>query len=140
MRTRRQIREGECDAGRQVAGDEQVLLERIRPPVLSAHDEPSILFEGGQPVSLEAHAGWSCGVRVRVDVRLLVKPWIWKLVGVADIAQNGVRDGKPDLIWQNPVSGYLGLWYMDGVQTLLTIYLTPNTIGAGTNWRIVGVK
>ena len=45
----------------------------------------------------------------------------WKLVGVADIAQNGVRDGKPDLIWQNPVSGYLGLRYMDGVQTVLTI-------------------
>ena len=64
----------------------------------------------------------------------------WKLVGVADIALNGVRDGKPDLIWQNPISGYLGLWYMDGVQTLQTIYLTPNSIGAGTNWRLVGVK
>ena len=64
----------------------------------------------------------------------------WKLVGVADIAQNGVRDGKPDLIWQNPVTGYLGLWYMDGVQTVLTIYLTPNSIAAGTNWRLVGVK
>jgi hypothetical protein len=64
----------------------------------------------------------------------------WKLVGVADIAQNGVRDGKPDLIWQNPVSGYLGLWYMDGVQTVQTIYLTPNSIGAGTTWRLVGVK
>ncbi len=64
----------------------------------------------------------------------------WRIVGVADIAENGVHDGKPDLIWQNTTTGYLGLWYMNGLETRQTIYLTPNTIGPSSNWRIVGMK
>jgi hypothetical protein len=63
----------------------------------------------------------------------------WQVVGVADIARDGVRDGKPDLIWKS-TTGDLAVWYMDGTQTPLTLRLTPNNVLPSTGWRLVGVK
>ena len=63
----------------------------------------------------------------------------WRVVGVADMARSGVRDGKPDLIWQS-TTGDLAVWYMDGTQTPLTLRLTPDTVLPATGWRLVGVR
>ena len=64
----------------------------------------------------------------------------WRVVGVADIARDGARDGKPDLIWRNDLTGDNAVWYMDGVNVSLTIYLTPREVLPSTGWRMVGVR
>jgi alpha-L-fucosidase 2 len=54
----------------------------------------------------------------------------WELVGAADF--NG--DGKPDLIWQNTVSGQRAIWPMNG-----TTYVSSVSLGTvTTDWDIAG--
>ena len=67
----------------------------------------------------------------------------WRIVGVADIANNGVRDGHPDLIWQRDGTNGLAVWYMGGTKGLarqLTVWMDPPTIGPNSWYRIVGVR
>jgi hypothetical protein len=63
----------------------------------------------------------------------------WRIAGVADIARNGVRDGKPDLVWQRDGTGDLAVWYMDGLALPAGISMNPASVGSST-WKIVGVR
>jgi hypothetical protein len=59
----------------------------------------------------------------------------WKIVGIRDFNS----DNKPDLVWQNEVNGYIGVWFMNGVTMTEAPLFTPNQ-ASDTNWRIVGVQ
>jgi len=57
----------------------------------------------------------------------------WRIAGVGDF--NG--DGRPDLLWQNMTTGYLGIWFMNGV-TAQSFQTLPITV-APSVWRIAAV-
>jgi len=65
-------------------------------------------------------------------------PWFataaagWELLAVADM--NG--DGVLDLIFQNPSTGGVGIWFMTGANGL-TIGSAPIIFTAAANWRVV---
>jgi hypothetical protein len=46
-------------------------------------------------------------------------------------------DGRPDIIWQDPVSGWAQVWYLGGAQGASV--LGAANLTAGNTWRIVGV-
>jgi hypothetical protein len=54
----------------------------------------------------------------------------WQIVAAADIN----RDGKPDLIWRNRVTGYNAVWFLDGITYVSEALLDPVTNLA---WQIV---
>jgi hypothetical protein len=56
----------------------------------------------------------------------------WRIVSVADFNQ----DGNPDLLWQDPVSGYAQIWYMGGSQG--TAIIGAATLTKSNSWHIVG--
>jgi hypothetical protein len=56
----------------------------------------------------------------------------WKVVSVADFN----RDGHPDLLWQDPVSGWAQIWYLGGPQG--TTLLGAADLTKSNPWRIVG--
>ena len=58
----------------------------------------------------------------------------WKVRGAGDF--NG--DFKPDLIWQNEVTGQISAWLMDGTTRRDGRLLSPSVV-EDTDWRIVGV-
>ena len=58
----------------------------------------------------------------------------WKVRGAGDF--NG--DFKPDLIWQNEVTGQISAWLMDGTTRRDGRLLSPSVV-QDTDWRIVGV-
>jgi hypothetical protein len=59
----------------------------------------------------------------------------WKIRAVGDM--NG--DGWPDLVWQHETTGALGIWFMNGVQTISGTLLSPPSV-SDLGWRIVGPK
>jgi hypothetical protein len=56
----------------------------------------------------------------------------WRIVGVADLNQ----DGHPDVIWQDPTAGNSQVWYLTG--PLGTTLLSVSTLSGANTWRIVG--
>jgi hypothetical protein len=56
----------------------------------------------------------------------------WKVVSVADFNQ----DGHPDILWQDPVSGFSQIWYMGGAQG--TTILGAANLDQTNPWNIVG--
>jgi len=60
------------------------------------------------------------------------------VVGVADVARNGIKDGMPDLVWQNQSTGQMGIWFMDGINLVESSYLVPD-IPDSVRDRVVAV-
>jgi YVTN family beta-propeller protein len=56
----------------------------------------------------------------------------WKVVSVADFNQ----DGHPDLLWQDPETGWAQIWYMGGAQG--TTLLGAADLTTSNPWQIVG--
>jgi histidinol dehydrogenase len=56
----------------------------------------------------------------------------WKVVSVADFNQ----DGHPDLLWQDPVSGFAQIWYLGGAQGITL--LGAADLDTTNPWQIVG--
>jgi hypothetical protein len=54
----------------------------------------------------------------------------WILAGTADLN----NDGKPDLLWRNPVTGENVVYYMDGITILSGAYLPT----IDPSWTLVG--
>jgi hypothetical protein len=57
----------------------------------------------------------------------------WKMRGSADFN----RDGQPDALWHNEVTGEVSVWLLNGVNYVGGGYLTPKVVPA--NWKIVAV-
>ena len=57
----------------------------------------------------------------------------WKIVGTGDF--NG--DGRPDVVWQDPVSGAVQVWYLGG--TLGNVVTSATNLTASNTWRIVSI-
>jgi uncharacterized repeat protein (TIGR03803 family) len=56
----------------------------------------------------------------------------WKVVSVADFNQ----DGHPDLLWQDPTSGFAQIWYLGGPQGITL--LGAANLDLTNPWQIVG--
>jgi hypothetical protein len=58
--------------------------------------------------------------------------WTRSSAGVQRMDLSG--DGKPDILWQNQVSGYLYVWFMNGTTATGQGYLTPSWMP--TAWQV----
>jgi hypothetical protein len=58
----------------------------------------------------------------------------WKIVGTG--AFN--CDRRSDLVWQQPASGEVGVWLMNGIVRASALYFTPGRV-ADAQWQVVGV-
>ena len=130
-------------SGAQVIGTEYLTINQVDPvwKIVGAGDTdgdgiPEIIFQHQTQGWL---ASWTINGTTVSNARLLsvaqMSDLNWQIHGVGDV--NG--DGHADLIWQNVVSGGLGVWFLNGstvtIQQNLSIQQT-----AGTPWRIVGPK
>jgi hypothetical protein len=57
----------------------------------------------------------------------------WNVVGMADFN----RDGFPDILFQNSVTGQLYVWYMKGTTLIAGAFISPSDPGAG--WSVAAV-
>jgi lysophospholipase L1-like esterase len=58
----------------------------------------------------------------------------WRLVGLTDL--NG--DGKPDLLWQEEISGDIYYWLMNGTQMTSGGYFPQGGNGVLAGWQLIG--
>jgi bacillolysin len=59
----------------------------------------------------------------------------WDIKGVSDFN----KDGNPDILWRNKVSGINVIWYMNGDGTNYTSFVNPPTV-SDVNWDIKGAS
>ena len=57
----------------------------------------------------------------------------WRIVGVADFDGNGT----PDLVWQDPLSGAVQVWYMGGIGG--NVVMSAANITNANPWKVVSV-
>ena len=77
------------------------------------------------------YLGGSGGVTLQSAINITTKN-PWKVVSVADFN----HDGHPDLLWQDPVSGWAQIWYLGGAQGV-TLLAAAN-ITTRNPWHVVG--
>jgi hypothetical protein len=77
--------------------------------------------------------GGSQGTTVTAAVNL-VQTNPWRIAATGDLN----RDGRPDLIWQDPVTGASQAWIMGGAQG--NQILNSITLGESNSWRIAGPR
>jgi len=82
-------------------------------------------------VSLWKMIGLSAGATVSLSPGQ-VDP-VWRMVGSGDL--NG--DGKPEIVWQHQVDGWLSAWFMNGEAVQQAVFLTPNRVD--TAWRVAAI-
>jgi hypothetical protein len=58
----------------------------------------------------------------------------WQIRGVTDLN----KDGKPDILWHNQVTGDLYVWFLNGLAVTTGSYLNPRSF-SDTRWQIRGV-
>jgi len=97
--------------------------------------------DGKADIIWQHDAGWLAvwimdGVNATTTMSLSVPRMTdpnWVIAGAGDVNS----DGKADLIWQNQVTGMLGVWFMNGAtvvdQRTLSAFIPD------TNWKIHGV-
>ncbi len=60
----------------------------------------------------------------------------WTIAGTADFN----RDGHPDILWENTITGQLEIWYMGGADgTTVLTYGTPFATLPSTQWQVVSM-
>jgi hypothetical protein len=64
----------------------------------------------------------------------LVQSNTWRISAIADYN----RDARPDLIWQDPVTGASQIWFLHGLKG--NEVLGAQTLGGPNGWRISGPK
>lgn len=57
----------------------------------------------------------------------------WRIRAVGDLN----HDGHPDLVWQNPITGQLAFWLMDG--TTATTFISSSVAPPSGDWEVVGI-
>ena len=57
----------------------------------------------------------------------------WRIAGVGDFNQ----DGRPDVVWQDPVSGAAQVWFLGGAQG--NVVTGAAVLSTGNSWRIMSV-
>ena len=59
---------------------------------------------------------------------------VWRISGAADF--NG--DGRPDVVWQDPATGAVQIWFLGGAQG--NVVTGAMNLAAGNSWRIAAVE
>jgi len=78
---------------------------------------------------------WYMNLKTKTGEALLDPPIVanqnWQIVGTGDFNS----DGHVDILWRNPSTGEVGVWYMDGITRQGMGFTVSQT---DPNWRIVG--
>ena len=76
------------------------------------------------------------GVQLKVEAGLSHKmPDVnWQIVGTGDFN----ADEKPDIVWWHKIYGFVGVWYMDGLNVIGSVSLSTPRV-ADTAWKVAGV-
>ncbi len=118
---------------RNLSGNQTADFQAAVPSDFNHDGHPDVIWE-------EPTIGWGQiwylgglqGVSI-TDTADLSQANPWQIVGVADF--NG--DGYPDVVWQNPVSGAVQVWYLGGPLGNQLVEALDITIG--NPWRVVSV-
>jgi hypothetical protein len=93
---------------------------------------PDIVWQ--DPVSGDSQIWFMGGPQgiTLLEAAEITGPNPWHIVAVGDFN----RDGHPDLVWQDPVSGWVQIWYMGGPQGI-TLQSAAN-LTLRNPWHVVG--
>jgi hypothetical protein len=99
---------------------------------LDGNGTPDLIWQN--PVSGETQAWLMGGAQGNTVLAalLIVTSNPWRVVAVNDF--NG--DGQPDLVWQDPVSGFVQIWFLGGPQGVTV--LGAANLTSSNSWQVVG--